>query len=198
MLEKRVMWIVESNLEVSKVMAIYDLENKKVVANQYIDEETGMENEGDDLFRPREFETFHDTEAQAMEYRKRMIDSLGEKIKNCEALVKRLDKIGVEKFGFKDEDYLGQHADDADYWIEEYSKTNVALKKYRTFIQTRFININARHIKYDEVIRVEWLENRKAMLVTKDCEDVTTSSDEEYDFIKDIFGANKSDRVLTK
>lgn len=197
MLEKRVMWLVESSLHVKKVMAFYDLENKKVIASRYIDEETGMDDEDDELYPPYPYETFHDTEAQALEYRKNRIDSLPEKMKTCKELIKELDNIGVSELGFEPSDYLGHHADEEEgYWSKEHTKVSRQLRKYKQFVQTSFISINARNIKYDEVVRVEWLVGGKARLVTKDCEDVTTSSDDEYKFIEDIFGENRSDKIL--
>ena len=192
------MWIVESSLRVNKVMAIYDLENKKVIGYRDIYEETEMDDEHDVLYPPYPYETFHDTEAQALEYRKNKIDSLPEKMKTCKEIIKELDSVDLSNLGFKQSDYLGSHAEDEEegYWSKQHTKVSRELKKYKQFIQTSFISINARNIKYDEVVRVEWLGEWKARLVTRDGEEVTTSSDGEYEFIADIFGGNRSDKVL--
>lgn len=201
MIEKRTMWLMESSLSVKQIVALFDMEKKKVVCYQYCNDD-GTCDEDDDWMHVYEGETFYNTEADAKEAQQRKYDEAREKMKTCMALIKELDLIEVtDDFVFNREDYLGRYAlnrAESDYWEKRRKNAEKEASLLTTIARTHFFNVAGQTINLDEVVSIMWHEEEEATLVMRDGTNVKTYTEAEYAVVVDMYGSNRSDRYMTK
>ena len=198
-IEKRTMWLMESSLEVSQIVALFDMEKKQVVCYRYCNDD-GTCDEDDDWMHVYEGETFYNTEADAKEAQQRRYDEAREKMKTCRALIEELDKIeATDDFDFKREDYLGYYAQpESAYWHKRRTNAEKEAGLLTTIARTHFFNVAGQTINLDEVVRVLWHEDEEATLVMRDGTKVKTYTEAEFAVVVDMYGSNRSDRYVTK
>lgn len=201
------MWILERNLYIRKISAIYDKEKKKVVTYYYIDDESEQD-ENILWYDPAKNESFYETEQAALKAKEERQKELRSKFEEVKNFVDLMDEIeSTDDFKFEKTDYLPEYV--AEPWertaYEEYKNKYYFLK--RLFIYG-MMNINGDSFRKDDIVRIEWAEKETikqgkketkhvAVLVLKDGKRVETFSDEEYDIITDVFGGNWSKQVYT-
>ena len=200
MIEKRTMWLIESSLGMKQIVALFDMEKKKVVCYRYCNDD-GTCDEDDDWVRVYDGDSFYNTEADAKEAQQRMYDEAREKMKTCRALIKELDLIEpTDDFTFKRDDYLGSYADDEedDYWTKRRRNAEKEASLLTTIARSRFFNVSGQTINLDEVVRVLWHKGEEATLVMRDGTEVKTSTEVEYAVVADMYGDNRSDKCMMK
>jgi hypothetical protein len=200
MIEKRTMWLIESSLAMKQIVALFDMEKKRVVCYRYCNDD-GTCDEDDDWVRVYDGDSFYNTEADAKEAQQRRYDEAREKMKTCLALIKELDLIEpTDDFTFKREDYLGSYADDGedDYWKKRRRNAEKEASLLTTIARSRFFNVSGQTINLDEVVRVLWHKGEEATLVMRDGTEVKTSTDVEYAVVADMYGDNRSDKCMMK
>ena len=200
MIEKRTMWLIESSLGMKQIVALFDMEKKKVVCYRYCNDD-GTCDEDDDWVRVYDGDSFYNTEADAKEAQQRMYDEAREKMKTCRALIKELDLIEpTDDFTFKRDDYLGSYADDEedDYWTKRRRNAEKEASLLTTISRSRFFNVSGQTINLDEVVRVLWHKGEEATLVMRDGTEVKTSTEVEYAVVADMYGDNRSDKCMMK
>ena len=195
------MWLIESDLDMKQIVALFDMEKKRVVCYRYCNED-GTCNDDDDWFRVYEGDSFYNTEADAKEAQQRKYDEAREKMKTCRALIKELDRIeSTDDFTFNREDYLGNWAHDGeeeDYWKERRKMAEEKLSLMTTIARSRFFNVSGQTINLDEVVRILWHKDEEATLVMRDGTKVKTSTEAEYAVVVDLYGDNRSGKYMTK
>ena len=201
MIEKRTMWLMENSLKVKQIVALFDIEKKKVVCYQYCNDD-GTCDEDYDWTHVFDGETFYNTEADAKEAQQRKYDEAREKMKTCKALIEELDKIeATDDFDFKRKDYLGGYACDvseSDYWSRRRQKAEKEASLLTTIARTHFFNVAGQTINLDEVVRIMWHEEEEATLVMRDGTKVKTYTEAEYAVVVDMYGSNRSDQYIMK
>lgn len=198
MIEKRTMWLLESSLIVTQIVALFDIEKKQVVCYRYCNDE-GVCDEEEDWMRVYDGETFYNTEADAKEAQQRKYDEAREKMKTCKTLIKELDHLEpTADFDFKREDYLGGYANDTEheYWKKRRHNAEQEASLLTTIARTRFFNVAGQTINLDEVVRIMWHENNEATLIMRDGTKVKTCSKPEFDVVVDMYGSNRSGRCI--
>lgn len=199
MIEKRTMWLVENNLgEPLQVVAIYDTEKQEVITDRYTNDD-GNEDESDDWMRVYDGERFFATRQEAEVHRRERISQAREKMNTCRALIEELDRIASQDdFQFEKSDYLGDYApeDRKGYWYGEYQEAKDEMSLLCTIARGGYFNVNGETVRLADVSRVLWHDNKKATLVMADGHKVTTYGKTEYQVVVDMFGSNRSDRVV--
>ena len=199
MIEKRTMWLIEGDLDMKQIVALFDMNKHQVVCYRYCNAD-GTCNDDDDWSRVYDGDSFYNTEADAKEAQQRRYDEAREKMKTCRALIKELDRIeSTDDFTFNREDYLGSYAhngEEEDYWKERRKKAEKELSLMITIARSRFFNVSGQTINLDEVVRIWWHRNEEATLVMRDGTKVKTSTEAEYAVVVDLYGDNRSGKQL--
>lgn len=201
MLEKRTMWLVESDLTISQVIAICDDKEKTTVCYTY-----NNENSGEDWFRPRNYEKTFNTEQEAIEYKHTRAKEIRKMAEECQKMVNELeDLMGCDLGDGKDlerKDYLGGLANAINnndgYWHDMYYREKTRSSLLATAVRSRHLNMSAETIDINEVIRVKWISDDIAELVMRDGHTVRTHGDTEYGIVEDLFGSNRSKMTFKK
>ena len=205
-MEKKIMWIVERDLKISKVLAVYDNVRQKVVTYYFLDGEYDPEDDAVDWNSVDEREPFFNSVMEANDYRckrKREIKAMFKEVKEFIELME--DFRRADDFKFERTDYLPENI--AHPWsTDQYEKYMYKYAVMRQVVRTGMLNINAASFKIEDVSMIRW--NRKqyikdgkeekndtAIIVLKDGKEVETFSVNEYDIIRDIFGENKTGRT---
>ena len=196
MIEKRTMAVAESSHKVAPILAMYDTEKQKIVCYKYAYEND--DDNDDEWYHTYDNEKYFNTLQEAHEYIAKRQKYLRDKFPEVLAFIKEMDYIDRDYFEFNKKDYLGKYSVDADYsWIKEQRdefRDEAFLLK--SIARSRHFNVNSETINIDEVVRINWHNDKKATLVMRDGHNVTTNNDAEYTVVVDMFGSNRSDRVV--
>ena len=198
MIEKRTMWIVERNLHIHQVDALYDLDKREVIAEHY----SGDGCDDDDWYHALEGERFFNTEQEAREHRAIRIEEAREKMKTCMALIEELDELEpAEDFEFEQKDYLGGYADRGSrhgYYFEMYQKYEKKASLLSSIARSRHFNVNGETVNIDEVVRILWHPDNQASLVLRDGKKIITNNDIEFSIVTEMFGSNRSGMIVQR
>ena len=201
MLEKRTMWVVESNLTIHQVIAICDDKEKTTVCYTYSDKDYS-----DDWFSLRDHEKTFNTEQEAIEYKHTRAKEIREMAAECKKMVNELEDMKGCDLGDEQEltrkDYFGGLANIVDnnngYWHDKYYRERDKSSILATAARSRHLNMSAETIDINEVIRVKWISDDIAELVMRDGHTVSTHSDIEYEIVEYLFGSNRSKMTFKK
>ena len=195
MIEKRTMTVVESSHKVAPILAMYDTEKQEVVCYKYAYEN---EDENDDGWYPKyPREKYFNTTQEAREYIAKRQEYLRGKFNEVLDFIEEMDRIDTDYFKFKKEDYLGRYAkDDEPSWLRrERNEYRDEASLLTSIARSRHFNVNGETINIDEVVRVIWYKESRAVLVMRDGHKVMTNKKAEYNVVIDMFGSNRSDIV---
>lgn len=195
MIEKRTMVVAESSHKVEPILAMYDTEKNEVVCYKYASEN---EDKNDDVWYPKyPREKYFNTIQEAREYIANRQEYLRGKFNEVLDFIEEMDRIDTDYFEFKKEDYLGRYAKD-----DDQSCIRRARNEYRdeaslltSIARSRHFNVNGETINIDEVVRVIWYKESRAVLVMRDGHKVMTNNKAEYNVVIDMFGSNRSNIV---
>lgn len=194
MIEKKTLWAVAADLEVSKTTAIVD--DGTVIAEKHADFGffTGMS-----CFGRRYFET----EKKARKYAEDEELKIRDMLPVVKKFIMRMDESSalLRRLGFKKQDYLCGHADSRSSYYEEYAEEQEYSGKLETFIRSRMLNIGGYMLPMADVKRVMWSYHDEngdeyddrdwlAELTMADGMKVKTGSAEEVRLVKTVFGGN--------
>ena len=189
MIEKRTMWAVTRQLEIETKTAL--VEDGRVLVAKDTDAK-------DSSYCGLDFETirYFDTEEEAKKWADEQEQEIRDMVPKVKRFIGRLAYMwdARERMGIKKEDYLGSYANDSGNnsrrWYDDECEY---AKKLETFIRSRMLNIDGHMVPIDEVKDVQWYggENAeeyeadewKAVLTTKDGNEVTTCSAEDVRLI---------------
>jgi hypothetical protein len=196
MIEKRTMTVVESSHKVAPILAMYDTEKQEVVCYKYASENEDENDDGWYHNYPRE--KYFNTIQEAREYIAKRQEYLRGKFNEVLDFIEEMDRIDTDYFKFKKEDYLGRYAKDDDQsWIRrERNEYRDEASLLTSIARSRHFNVNGETINIDEVVRVLWHKESQATLVMRDGHKVMTNNKAEYTVVIDMFGSNRSDRVV--
>ena len=197
MIEKRTMAVAESSHKVAPILAMYDTEKQEVVCYRYIYEND--DDDDDEWYHKYANEKYFNTLQEAHEYIAKRQKYLRDKFPEVLAFIKEMDQIDTDYFEFKKEDYLGRYSRyNGDYdWIEKQrDEFRAEASLLNSIARSRHFNVNGETINIDEVVRINWHKDNKATLVMRDGHNVMTNNDAEYTVVVDMFGSNRSDRVV--
>jgi hypothetical protein len=194
MIEKRTMTVVESSHKVAPILAMYDTEKQEVVCYKYENED---END-DGWYHNYPHEKYFNTIQEAREYIAKRQEYLRGKFNEVLDFIEEMDRIDTDYFKFKKEDYLGRYAKDDDpSWVrKERNEYRDEASLLNSIARSRHFNVNGETINIDEVVRVLWHKESQATLVMRDGHKVMTNNKAEYNVVIDMFGSNRSDRVV--
>jgi len=216
-IEMKTMWLVEANLRVKEIVAMYDVESGSVV--NYCQKESyskGPAN-GEEWNTPFKYETFYATEEDAVNSRNRQWEEMKQTMPKVMEFIKRMEDMDDDveegdQLYFDREEYLGHYANSSDYiyyrdlYFEEQKISNALLQ----LLKNGIINVNAVSFRKDDVQYIKWCKvkgrddngnyHKKdyAKIILKDHTHVSTINKIEYEVIKKIFGDNKSNREFFK
>ena len=194
MIEKKTVWAVNSDLEVSERIALVE-DGKVLAAKAAVDERyDGM------LWQIRKF---FDTEEEAYKY----VDDEKQYIrKMVPAVMKFIDRMDLrydllKRLGIKKKDYLGHYADGRSSYYKEYNDEQEYTHKLEAFIRSRMLNIGGCMMPVADVKQVQWYfseergdeyEDRDwlAELTMADGTTCKTGSETEVRLVKTVFGEN--------
>lgn len=195
------MAIVEASHKVRTITAIYDTDKKEIICYTYIPEE-GENREDYDWYYPRKRERFFDTVQEARLYVEQHQNELRAQFATVKAFLEEMNCADKEHFGFKEEEYLGEGMTlinkslGVDYWENEWRNESKKSSLLTSIARSRHFNVNGETINIDLVCRVEWLKDNRAILVMQDGHKVYTYSKTEYNVVVQMFGSNRSDRII--
>ena len=188
------MWIVEKNLHLHKVDIIFD--GKKPAYAIYLDcddDPNAYKVNDDDLL----FTSKGEAEKYIDERRQKIILQMGE----VKKFIENIDYIDMGEYTYEEKDYLGYKATAEDYSERQYNEQRRLNGMLKNYIMRGTINIDAYTFKYSEVKQVKWCKKQNtyfATLILGDGTEARTNTEEEYEFIKFLFGENNSDRIFNK
>lgn len=211
MIELRNMWIVEINLEIQPIVAIYDLDKNEVVAYRY----ASKKDFGGFNYDPKRHkrERYFNTEGEAVDYRNEKVAYLKEmmpKVKEFACDMSCIDNDS-EFLPHKNADYGWPDNDDNKYgYYEDYTNQLNRCRLILSAWRTGMLNLNAETVRISDVKRIEWNEHRwkgeddytnsfkTATLHLADGRTITTHKKFEHAAVEDIFGGNFSGRIYVK
>ena len=211
MIEQRNMWVVESNLEIQPIVAIYDLDKNEVVAYRYASKEYfgGFNNDPKRYKRERYF----NTEGEAVDYRNERVAYLKEMMPKVKEFARDMSCISNDNefLPHKNNDYGWPDDDDnGGGYYQDYRNQLYRCDLILTAWRTGMLNLNAETVRISDVKRIEWNEHRwkdeddytdsfkTATLHLADGRTITTRKGFEYLAVENIFGENFSGRVYVK
>ena len=198
-MKKQTMWLVDNRLYIYQVDVIMD--GKKPAYYIYLpqdedDEDTDSETAHVWKDNLTVFSSKKDAEKYADERRQKIFLQMAE----VKKFVENIDSIDMGDYKFEEKDYLGFKANDNFY--EKKCKSLGRLNTmYENYILRGTINIDAWTFKLADVKAVKWCKNKDgyfARVILNDDTEARTHTIEEYEFVQDLFGDNKSDRVFNQ
>ena len=193
MIEKKTVWAVNSDLEVSERTAI--IEDGKLLACKV----SGDEHYDGTLWRIRKV---FDTEEDACAYIKEQEQYIRDMVPKVMDFINRMDMRSelLQRLGFEKKDYLGGYAKPSSYY-KEYQREEEYAEKLETFVRSRVLNIGGWMLPVGDVKKVQWFFNEDrgdeyeegdwlAELTMADGETYRTGSRSEVRLVKTVFGEN--------
>lgn len=215
MIEQRDMWVVESNLSIKPIVALYDTEKQQPTAYRYASRTNSKAfpySVGD---YPQE--RYFATEGEAVNWRNEKVKRLREMMPRVKEFAAEMNNIDHDNefLPHKNEDYGWPDSKDYDDgYYEEYEKYQNAFLLLADAMKTGFLNVCAETVRLSEVVSIEWNQERwkkkdddgdeyeksrdRATLCLRDGKKLQTLKEYERLAVEAIFGENRSGRVFVK
>ena len=215
MIEQRDMWVVESNLSIKPIVAVYDTEKQQPTAYRYASRTSTKAfpySVGD-----YQQERYFATEGEAVNWRNEKVKRLREMMPRVKEFVDEMNNIGNDNefLPHKNEDYgWPDDEDDDDGYYDDYEKYKAAFLLLADAMKTGFLNVCAETVRLSEVVGIEWDQERwkkkdadgdeyeksrdRATLCLRDGKKLQTLKEYERLAVEAIFGENRSGRVFVK
>jgi len=194
MIEKKTLWAVHSDLEVSEMTAL--VEDGQVLAAKTAEDERY----DGTLWRIRKFS---DTEEIARKYVEDEEQHIREMVPAVMKFIDRMDSRYelLERLGIKKKDYLGHYADRGSSYHKEYNDEQEYTHKLEAFIRSHMLNIGGCMLPVADVKQVQWYFSEErgdeyedsdwlAELTMADGTTCKTGSETEVRLVKTVFGEN--------
>ena len=203
------MWMVEYDLRIREIVAIYDTQFNKLITYTYkddFDEDTG---EPDEWYRLSKGETIHETKLEAEAYKAELLNTIKAKCAEVKNAIDDLDSYAEnDELKISREDFLPSWCSSS-WYRDNYDKMDNKYRIMKTYVTCGMLNINAESFRADEVIRIEWNQVRymekgkertkeTATIILKNDHRVETRTEVEYEIVELLFGENRSEQIYSK
>ena len=188
-------WLVEPNLNISKVDVVYD-GKKPMLFCRYDDD--GYTS--DELYYIEDNMKLFTTESDATKYAKETFEKLKARFPEVKKFLITVMNLDEELYPVNNDDFIPSMLTDT-YYKKEYQIYQKENSILTSALRTGFLNINAVSFKPGDVTCIKWFnkcDKEFACILLENGMEVETYSEEEMEIIRTIFGRNHSGRIYKK
>lgn len=197
------MWRVTESHRIAPITSIVNEETNSIITFQKKpNKDEDPDDYDDEWYLPQDYNKYFDTEGQCIDYINERRKFLRESMPKVKAIIDELEELDSsnEDFKFSREDYLPDYlcTTREDYYRSQFYWQEKLNKLLKTALTNGVLNINAETVRICDVCGVQWHNDNRVTIVTRDGNHVTSFSEQEYELVKTVFGYNSSGRILNR